>query len=751
MPLDKPQNIPNSSLSTPYITVNSDVAELGNTIATFYSGTTDQRPTINLVIGDQFYNTQLKQLELYTENGWVADSTAPQAPTNVTVSNAPIIYGGTPAALIKWVNATSGAPAASYTVTSTPGSLTATVSQPGATITGLTAGTSYTFTVTATNTYGSATSAPSGSLTAGTAPQAPTVGTPALSGTGASVPFTANGTGGPAITAYTVYASGGQGISASGTSSPIIVNGLTQGNSYTFTVSATNSVGESPKSTPSSSLTIQVPLTVQYLMVGGGGGSGGPGNRSFANSSAWAGGGGAGGYVADTADLSLNGSYPIVIGGGGGVDTSGTSTTFNGRTALGGGRGGNSDSATLQPGASGGSGGGGGGDVPNSGNNSAPGGATTQFSTYGYGNGNIGGFGLDPAPERGGGGGGAGAAGSTGLLGSAGGNGLQWLDGNYYAGGGGGGAGTAGTTTNTGGLGGGGNGTTNAYNVASNAQNGTANKGGGGGGGPASGGNGVAIIRYTGSTVKASGGLITQSGGYTYHTFNSNGTFLVGGTTPVVTTGLQLYLDTTNSFSYPGSGSTWFDISGNSRNISLSNTTYGTANGVTALIFNGSNASGTLGANLISNPSTAQYTVSVWTNQAAYSPDPQEWVSQWFAGGSGNSFFFGPRTWSGGNASIYVGDGTAWASQSVPLNTWVHWTVIQDAAGNASRLYRNGALAASSTKATPTSSGTFNIGIQGSAGEFYNGRMAQVLVYNRVLTGDEISSNFTAERSKYGV
>lgn len=59
---------------------------------------------------------------------------------------------------------------------------------------------------------------------------------------------------------------------------------------------------------------------------------------------------------------------------------------------------------------------------------------------------------------------------------------------------------------------------------------GTANTGGGGGGGgyPNSdgqaGGSGVVIIRYPGAQ-HATGGTVTSSGGYTYHTFTSSGTF----------------------------------------------------------------------------------------------------------------------------------------------------------------------------------------------------------------------------------
>lgn len=59
--------------------------------------------------------------------------------------------------------------------------------------------------------------------------------------------------GGEAITNYTVTSSGGQ--TATGTGSPIVVTGLTNGTAYTFTVKATNSVGDSTASAPSNSVT----------------------------------------------------------------------------------------------------------------------------------------------------------------------------------------------------------------------------------------------------------------------------------------------------------------------------------------------------------------------------------------------------------------------------------------------------------------------------------------------------------------
>ena len=116
--------------------------------------------------------------------------------------------------------------------------------------------------MTATNGVGtSAASAASASVKTTSLPAAPT----AVSGTGSpeqvSVAFTGDTTRPPradlTITGYTVTATdvtnpanGGQ--TATGTASPIVVTGLTDLDEYTFTVHATNSVGNSPESAASS-------------------------------------------------------------------------------------------------------------------------------------------------------------------------------------------------------------------------------------------------------------------------------------------------------------------------------------------------------------------------------------------------------------------------------------------------------------------------------------------------------------------
>jgi len=95
-------------------------------------------------------------------------------------------------------------------------------------------------------------------------PGVPVIGTATAGNKQASVAFSAPASnGGAAITGYTVTASPG-GATATGSGSPITVTGLTNGTSYTFTVKATNSAGNSGASGASNSVTPKAPQTITF-------------------------------------------------------------------------------------------------------------------------------------------------------------------------------------------------------------------------------------------------------------------------------------------------------------------------------------------------------------------------------------------------------------------------------------------------------------------------------------------------------
>jgi hypothetical protein len=153
-----------------------------------------------------------------------------------------------------------GSPITGYTATSAPGGKTGSAAASPISVTGLTNGTAYTFTVTATNSVGTgAASSASNSVTPATVPGAPTMGAATRGNGQATVNFSPpSSNGGAAITSYTVTPSPG-GRLVTGTASPITVTGLTNGTTYTFAVAATNRVGTGATSGLSNTVT---PATV---------------------------------------------------------------------------------------------------------------------------------------------------------------------------------------------------------------------------------------------------------------------------------------------------------------------------------------------------------------------------------------------------------------------------------------------------------------------------------------------------------
>ena len=265
-----------------------------------------------------------------------------------------------------------------------------------------------------------------------------------------------------------------------------------------YCVPATTTTTAAPTTTTTAASICE--LEIEYLVVGGGGNGG----------TSCGGGGGAGGFVSGSATLLNTGmQYTAIVGNN--TQTSSLLLPTGSVVALAGGKGGNGETI----GSNGASGGGGGytfSQISRAGGSGSVG--------QGFAGGSSAGIGTSQ-PWGAGGGGGASQVGFNGAtnVGGNGGDGLQWLDGNYYAGGGGGTPCSTGTR-GLGGLGGGGNA---GYSTFSIAGAGTPNTGGGGGGHsdtPGIGGSGVVIIRYTGSP-KASGGTVTESGGYTYHKFTT--------------------------------------------------------------------------------------------------------------------------------------------------------------------------------------------------------------------------------------
>jgi hypothetical protein len=228
--------------------------------------------------------------------------------------------------------------------------------------------------------------------------------------------------------------------------------------------------------------------------------------------------------------------------------------------------------------------------------------------------------------------------------------------------------------------------------------------------------------------------------------------------TSVVRTGMQLWLDAANTKSYPGSGTTWTDLSGNSNTCTLvSGASYLSANNG-SIFFDGADdrIAGPNSANLMV---TTNFTLDVWVKRTATQGTEQvlmakngevsPWVGYELMFGSDNNV----HLWTSGGA------GNGWNSFIYPITdqNWNNITVtFSGTAGSTGTalLYVNGTQQATmSNKITPGSPSLriFEMGCIRASGRFLSGSISSARVYNITLTANQVLQNFNALRGRYGV
>lgn len=204
----------------------------------------------------------------------------------------------------------------------------------------------------------------------------------------------------------------------------------------------------------------------------------------------------------------------------------------------------------------------------------------------------------------------------------------------------------------------------------------------------------------------------------------------------IVTSGLILNLDAAQLRSYPTTGTTWTDLSGNGNNATLINSpTYSTLGGG-SILFNGTNsyASGN-----IQNSST--FTINIWARNINNT-----------IGGGFISTATSPAT--SFNTYIQIGGGTrpfqfnaASLTTTATTNQWVMLTGVQLA--TTQQLYINGSSV--KTIAFVNILGDYyNLGRR-TDGVYLNTYISNVQIYNRDLSATEVAQNYNALKSRFGL
>ena len=222
-----------------------------------------------------------------------------------------------------------------------------------------------------------------------------------------------------------------------------------------------------------------------------------------------------------------------------------------------------------------------------------------------------------------------------------------------------------------------------------------------------------------------------------------------------VTTNIVLYYDPSNPLSYSGSGTVLNDLSGNNLTGTLSATTFTDP----YFTYNGTNSTTYTTDNSLLEPSSGDFTVEIWVNQSVFSGSSRVLIGKTDTG-LASGWGYGIRTNPAGATYFEVGNGTTSLtspSYTATTNTWYQivgvWTNI---ASNSIALYVNGTSQGSNSHSftsvknttSPLYIGSFN---GGQFPQWLDGDVGIVRIYDSALTPSEITQNFNADKSKYGL
>jgi hypothetical protein len=222
----------------------------------------------------------------------------------------------------------------------------------------------------------------------------------------------------------------------------------------------------------------------------------------------------------------------------------------------------------------------------------------------------------------------------------------------------------------------------------------------------------------------------------------------------IVTDGLILNLDAGFVSSYPATGSTWYDLSGNNNNGTLVNgPTFNSSNGG-SIVFDGTD-------DYVNLTSTIQFNTNDFS------------ICGWFRSDSGNTSY--KQIWNsgynGGNPDVEIGlesptnylyfyirppavvEEVVKTSYSVNDNLWRYFTATKTS--STISLYVNGALVSSKSGTYTSDVDSAGViprignGLSNINNRPFKGNIAYVSTYNRALTASEISQNYNAQKGRY--
>ena len=208
---------------------------------------------------------------------------------------------------------------------------------------------------------------------------------------------------------------------------------------------------------------------------------------------------------------------------------------------------------------------------------------------------------------------------------------------------------------------------------------------------------------------------------------------------------LEVYYDAKESSSYPGTGGTVVDLSGNGNNGTLTNgASFNNSDGIDKFVFDGSNdyISGSIPSTFTGNQ---PYTFSIWVKPDSH---PSGFVAAFELGTRSNDDAMGLYFDTGKIVHLVYADNLATTTVAT-IGQWVHITGTYSSGDR--RVYANGNFLKQDNYSGLTLAGTtFKLGSNLAGTQPFDGSIANFRLFNRALTSDEVWQLYAYQKEYFG-
>lgn len=230
----------------------------------------------------------------------------------------------------------------------------------------------------------------------------------------------------------------------------------------------------------------------------------------------------------------------------------------------------------------------------------------------------------------------------------------------------------------------------------------------------------------------------------------------VGYSPKIITDGLVLCLDAGNRKSYSGSGTVWRDLARNNNGTLTNGPTFSSANGG-SIVFDGNNDCSIHGQSFISLD-LIDKTLQCWIRKNGSSQ--KGIIDKEFD--NGGSSYGGWGFWTQSNGKLWWWNhGGLDLLDNGPLsiqnNIWTDVAVSWNSTTKSASFYINGALNSTRTNVGIVEKASIGADLlvgalrNQLAGYFFDGNIAIVKAYNRILTQSEIVQNYNATKGRFNL